>query len=156
MMGYLRLVLAVLLMASFSSVYGGDCFTGELDTTDISDCRAQAEKGNASAQSNLGVMYFKGRGGVLQDYKEAAKWFRLAADNDDTEAKFYLGLAYVLGNGVPQDNVMAHMYWNLAARDGHKEAIEGRGMVTEDMTQSEIEKAQKLAKEWVPTWVLHP
>ena len=38
-----------------------------------------AEQGNAGAQYNLGVMYGQGRG-VTQDYKEAFKWFRMAAD----------------------------------------------------------------------------
>ena len=38
-----------------------------------------AEQGNASAQYNLGVMYANGRG-VPQDYAEAMKWYRLAAE----------------------------------------------------------------------------
>ena len=38
-----------------------------------------AQKGLAGAQNNLGKMYLQGHG-VAQDYKEAGKWFRLAAD----------------------------------------------------------------------------
>ena len=38
-----------------------------------------AEQGDADAQYNLGVMYNEGEG-VPQDYKEATKWFRLAAE----------------------------------------------------------------------------
>ena len=32
----------------------------------------------ASAQNNLGVMYYRGRG-LPQDYKKARKWLKLAA-----------------------------------------------------------------------------
>ena len=39
----------------------------------------RAERGDAGAQFNLGVRYANGRG-VLQDNKEAVKWFRLAAE----------------------------------------------------------------------------
>ena len=38
-----------------------------------------AEQGDASAQSNLAVLYREGRG-VLQDDAEAVKWYRLAAE----------------------------------------------------------------------------
>ena len=37
-----------------------------------------AEHGNVKAQYNLGLMYDMGKG-VLQDYKEAARWYQLAA-----------------------------------------------------------------------------
>jgi TPR repeat protein len=38
--------------------------------------RPLADKGNADAQYNLGVLYEKGQG-VPQDYAEAMKWYRL-------------------------------------------------------------------------------
>ncbi len=37
-----------------------------------------ARMGDGAAQLNLGTMYRKGEG-VQQDYKEAAKWYRLSA-----------------------------------------------------------------------------
>ena len=37
-----------------------------------------AEQGNVIAQTTLGQMYSNGEG-VLQDYKEAVKWYRLSA-----------------------------------------------------------------------------
>ena len=46
--------------------------------------RLEAEKGNASAQFNLGVMYFNGRG-VPQDYVQAHKWLNLVASRSNTE-----------------------------------------------------------------------
>ena len=51
------------------------------------------------AQSILGVMYANGRG-VPQDYAEAVKWYRLAADQGDAEAQHNLGVMYASGEGV--------------------------------------------------------
>ncbi|GHT32760.1 hypothetical protein AGMMS49592_0010 [Endomicrobiia bacterium] len=46
----------------------------------------KAEQGFAEAQYNLGVMYYKGEG-VKQDYKEAIKWFKKAAEQGHSGAK---------------------------------------------------------------------
>ena len=48
-------------------------------------------------------MYAKGQG-VIQDYKEALKWFRLAAAQGDAKAQYNLGVMYDNGEGVT--NVM--------------------------------------------------
>ena len=40
-----------------------------------------AEQGYADAQHSLGWLYHN-RQGVAQDYKEAVKWYRLAADRE--------------------------------------------------------------------------
>ena len=47
---------------------------------------AAAAQGDAYAQYNLGGMYANGKG-VTQDYKEAIKWYRLAADQGNADAK---------------------------------------------------------------------
>ena len=52
---------------------------------DIVDLRARANQGDARAQDNLGYMYDKGRG-VAQDSKQAAFWYRKAADQGDAPA----------------------------------------------------------------------
>ena len=44
--------------------------------------RPLATQGNAGAQYNIGFMYASGQG-VTQDYKEAVKWYRLAAAQGD-------------------------------------------------------------------------
>ena len=72
-------------------------FAGEL-----SDLQRKAENGEVTTQFNLGVMYNTGQG-VPQDDKQAAKWWRLAADQGDGKAQYYLGAMYAKGRGVPQD-----------------------------------------------------
>ena len=145
-MKILQKICFVLLLTTFSSVYGGDCFKDK----DVDDCREKAEQGIPLAQSVLGYMYNEGIG-VPQDYKESVKWYRKAAEQRFAEAQLNLGLMYVKGQGVLQDYVMAHMYWNIAAVSGDKNAIGNRGIIEESMTASQIEKAQDLAREWIRT-----
>ena len=45
-----------------------------------------ADKGDAEAMFNIGVLYVNGNG-VTRDYKEAMKWFELAANKGVAEAK---------------------------------------------------------------------
>jgi TPR repeat protein len=47
--------------------------------------RPLAEQGGAKAQYNLGQMYRDGQG-VPQDYAEAVKWYRLAAEQGYADA----------------------------------------------------------------------
>ena len=61
--------------------------------------RALAEQGDAGAQYNLGVMLSDGRG-AHQDYTEAVRWFRLAAEQGHILAKYNLGRRYYFDNGV--------------------------------------------------------
>lgn len=109
--------------------------------------RLAADQGDASAQSNLGLLYANGQG-VRQDIKEALRWYRLAADQGNAPAQSNLGFLYYKGEGVPQDYVQAHMWLNLAAAQGLKESADFREKVARKMSQSQIEEAQKLAREW--------
>ena len=105
---------------------------------------------------NLGVMYDNGKG-VPQDYQEAVRWYRLAAEQGDDYAQSNLGVMYATGKGVPQDYVQAHTWINLAAsRTTTGKAGDyrlARDSLAERMTASQVAKAQRLAREWQPkTW----
>ena len=52
--------------------------------------KSKADKGDPAGQYNLGACYFTGEG-VAMDKLEAAKWFRKAAEQGDSDALFYLG-----------------------------------------------------------------
>jgi len=64
-MKILQKVCLVLLMGTFSSVYGGGCGDGDVKELinwtkrDVYQCKYNAKKGNVSAQNNLGDMYKK-------------------------------------------------------------------------------------------------
>lgn len=118
--------------------------------------RPLADQGNATAQTNLGVMYGNGQG-LPQSYAEALKWFRKAGDQGNAAAQFNLGLMYRMGQGVPRNYVLAYMWFNLAAsqfpaskKDSRDSAIKARDSCAANMTQAQITKAQKLAHEWKP------
>ena len=109
--------------------------------------RILAEKGDAKAQNNLGVMYDYGEG-VPKDYAEAVKWYRKAAVQEDAEAQTNLGFMYLTGYGVPKDYVQAYMWSYLAVAQGNKMARKNRDIVAKRMTRFQILKAKRLAKEW--------
>ncbi len=52
--------------------------------TALREWRPLAKQGNAKAQNNLGVMYYNGQG-VPQDYAEAVKWWRKAAEGNTNQ-----------------------------------------------------------------------
>src|SRR5262245_64747293 len=65
----------------------------------VSACQELAKLGDALAQNNLGSMYFQSRG-VSWSYKEAAKWYRQAAEQGYAAAQCNLGIMYSRGEGV--------------------------------------------------------
>lgn len=76
-------------------------------------------------------------------------WCEAAATAGHTTAQYRLGLAYSTGKGVPTDYVQAHMWLNLAAREGDTEARRLREEIAADMSRNEIALAQRQAREWL-------
>ena len=62
---------------------------------------------------------------------------------------FELGMMYSVGRSVPIDFVTAHKWFNLAAMHGNQDAIRLRREVAEQMSQSEIARAQRAARAWI-------
>ena len=108
-----------------------------------------AEQGYDGAQYLLGDLYANGKG-FPRNYKTAVKWFKLAAKQGLAGAQNNLGWMYDNGQGVLQDFVRAHMWLNIAASSGEtKNASKNRDIVANNMTPSQLETAQKLARECV-------
>jgi TPR repeat protein len=63
-------------------------------------------------------MYFNGEG-VPQDYKEALKWHRKAADQGNANAQYNIAVAYAKGQGVPQDHAEAVKWVRKSAEQGN-------------------------------------
>lgn len=76
-----------------------------------------AEKGDANAQYNIGLLYAKGEG-VPQNYKQAIEWYRKAAEQGVVAAQFNLGVIYANGQGVPADPEEARKWFAMAAQHG--------------------------------------
>ena len=79
-------------------------------------------------------------------------WFRQAADQGAADAQYNLGVMYGNGQGVPQDDVEAHKWSNLAASrvtgDEQKEYAEARDLLAKLMTPAQLAEAQKRAADW--------
>lgn len=75
--------------------------------------------------------------------------FEQEARTGRPEALYNLGLAYSNGQGVAQDYVTAHKWFNLAAMRGISEAKSWRNRIAQEMTAGQIAEAQKLAREWL-------
>ena len=111
--------------------------------------RVASEHGHPQAQYNLGGMYYLGTG-VPKDYQLAVKWFRRCAEQGVAGAQFLLAGRYLFGEGVPKDYVLAYKWLYLSAAQGFKEAAEARDKLDKVMTPSQINKAEKLAREFKP------
>ncbi|WP_319532884.1 tetratricopeptide repeat protein [uncultured Cohaesibacter sp.] len=111
--------------------------------------------GDAAAQTLLGELYYRGLG-VDQDIKEAANWFKLAADDNNAEAQFALGLMHARGQGVDKDLKKALDLFEKAAAQGQKHAqfnlgliyLEGQ-LVRQDMTKA-MDLLTKSANQGLP------
>ena len=62
---------------------------------------------------------------------------------------YRLGLIYSEGMDVGVDLVSAHKWFNLASSRGHREAKLCRQEMAEMMSAVEVNKAQRMAREWM-------
>jgi TPR repeat protein len=85
------------------------------------DLLADAERGDAETQFNLGFMYSTGKG-VPENDIEAVKWYRLAAEQGAARAQYNLGVMYEKGKGVPSNGIEAVKWYRLAAKQGLTQA----------------------------------
>jgi TPR repeat protein len=119
----LSLVFSLIIIFLSDLVYSGDYQDGEAAYKKgdfekaFEKWKPLAEKGNATLQSALGMMYARGMG-VPQDYTEAVKWFRLGAKQGNKAGQAGLGSMYIQGHGVTQDFKEAVKWFRLAAAQG--------------------------------------
>jgi Sel1 repeat len=85
--------------------------------SEVANIREQAARGDAMAEYRLGRLYLAGTG-FTADYKQAAKYLQLAAEQGLTEAEMVLGYLYENGKGVPRDGRRAFEYYAAAAKQG--------------------------------------
>lgn len=91
----------------------------------------EINENNKYAQSNIGLCYEYGRG-VNQDYYEAVKWYRKAAEQGHAGAQKNLGICYYNGRGVTQDYYEAVKWYRKAAEQGNANAMSWMGYFFEN------------------------
>jgi len=95
----------------------------KLEAPDLARVRAQAEGGDARAQSLLGLAYEMGAAGLEANAVQALAWFLKAADNGVPWAEMWAGDFYYTGSiGVPRDLYKALELYRSAAGHGDPRA----------------------------------
>ena len=84
------------------------------------------------------------------DYATALRLIRPLAEQGNDAAQYSLGVMYRTGQGVLQDHVQAHKWFNLAGARGMEGGRRNRDEVATKMTPAQIAEAQRLAHEWKP------
>ena len=87
--------------------------------------------------------------GVIQDYKQALHWFNKSAIQGDIKAQINLGVMYKNGQGITKDYIEAHKWFDISSANGNSISKTHRHYLAKRMKQSQIEEAQKLAREWM-------
>ncbi len=65
--------------------------------------------------------------GVAQNYGEATKWYRKAAELGFATAQYHLGVLYDVGEGVGRDYARSAEWYRLAAEQGYAPAQNNLG-----------------------------
>lgn len=99
-----------------------------LEKLPLPELRAAAEKGDAAAQTQLGLRYRKGQG-VPADNDKAVEWYRKAAEQQHADAQAYLGFMYMTGRGVKKDDAEALKWSKLSAEQGNSTGQYNLGML---------------------------
>lgn len=100
----------------------------------VAGCRDHAQRDADNYQKGTEA-YAKG------DYAVALGKFKLLAERGNAQAQFSLGVMYHQGQGVPQDDKEAAIWWSKAAEQGHAEAQDNLGF--------RYARGQGVAQDWV-------
>jgi TPR repeat protein len=104
-----------------------------LDKIALDSYKLAADRGDPSAQVDLGFFYSEGRGGLPKDDHEAARLYKLAADQGSARAQTNLGFFYSEGRGgLPKDDRQAARLYKLAAEQGDVLACANLGVFYRD------------------------
>jgi TPR repeat protein len=105
-------------------------------------CLSGPEK--AESYYRRGAAYYHGEG-TGQNYAEALRWFRKAAEQNHPQALSWIGVIYYEGRGVPQDHAEAARWFTRAAELGVPAAQNNLGFmylmgegVTQDYVQAYV------------------
>lgn len=105
-----------------------------------------AEQGVGRAQYNLAKIYEEGLS-VKQNYFLAYKYYKSASEQGNVFAQNNMALLYLRGQGVEQNYELAYMWFNLASALGYQPSVDNEALTAEELSESQIENAQKLSKQ---------
>jgi serine/threonine protein kinase len=80
---------------------------------------------NPYAVTALGVLVYRGEAGLSSDLAQAARFYKIAADQGYAPAQYNLSACYVGGKGVPKNSDLHMKYWQEAYNQSYPIALEG-------------------------------
>jgi len=115
-----------------------------------------AAQGVAEAQYELGLRYYEYGKKAKTNYTTAFSWFFKAANQGFVPAQYSVAVMYGLGQGVPQENVKAQKWFNIAAAQGVRRAVEAREAFALQLTRDQIAEGERRAALFVPKRIFKP
>jgi hypothetical protein len=106
-----------------------------------------AEQGDDEAQLHMGLLFRDGLG-VMPDHREAEKWLKRSAEQENVKARIALGSLYADRHGLIQNDVLALLWFNFAISQGSQEALSLRETLLRRMTPAQILEAQRLGRDY--------
>ena len=67
------------------------------------------------------------------------------AEQGNVSAQFNLGVMYDNGEGVPQNNVRAYVWWSVAAAQGNEVGRNNRDRMADILTPDQLARGQDMA-----------
>jgi TPR repeat protein len=103
----------------------------------LGELRCLADEGNNEAQFDLAQWHLL-QAQTTNDFIEAVKYLKRAADAGYVPAQNNLGVCYVTGTGVQQDHVEGNKWFELATTGGSKSATSHRNRAAEFLTADQF------------------
>ncbi len=117
------------------------------ENSKVAQYRTAAEQGDATAQKELGLLYYNGQC-VPKSHLDAAQWFAKAAEHGLAAGQYNLGYLYRNGYGVAKDPLSAYFWFALAAAQHDAEAAHELNSLEAEMTPAQLSIAQSRASAW--------
>ena len=118
----------------------------------------EAENGDLDSRCAVGLAYLYGVG-VDEDYREAERQFKLAADQGHVLSQYNLGVILSQGYGEPKEPVVSTAYFKAAAENGDADAKRAYKLMKRRLTGAQRRSANDYAKaivkgdtEAMPMW----
>ncbi len=114
-----------------------------------------AESGDVRAQTNLGSIYYYGKG-IAANFDKAFRWYHAAALQGDVDAQIGLAIMYIKGQSVQGDLAIAYMWLTLAQDkmppgfDRDRVSV-NRDYLGSQMSADDLRKAAALVQTWYQT-----
>jgi uncharacterized protein len=111
--------------------------------------RMAAEKGDATAEYELGIYYLRGLG-VDKDPSVAARWFQRSAEQGHVQAQNSIGYSLATGHGTETDLIEAYKWYSLAIAQNDPNAKVNLQKLLAQLAPEQIEEGNRRVAGFTP------